>query len=65
MDAAEVKPVGVSEDAYILELTKLFFATGSRYKDGQFSGAIDYDYKSRIDDLIALCNRGCKMRLVA
>ena len=62
MDAAEVKPVGVSEDAYILELTKLFFATGSRYKDGQFSGAIDYDYKSRIDDLIALCNRGCKMR---
>lgn len=62
MDAAEVKPTGSTDDAYILELTRLFLATGNKYDDTQFSGAIDYDYSSRIEELVQICNRGSRIK---
>ena len=62
MDTAEVKPVGTSDGAYVLELTRLFFATGNKHNGGQFSGAIEYDYKSRISEIISACERGSKIK---
>ena len=62
MDTAEVRPMGTTDDAYILELTRLFFAAGNKHDSEQFSGAIEYDYKSRISEIISVCKRGSRIK---
>lgn len=62
MDTAEVKPVGTSDNTVVLELTRLFFATGNRDDSNQFSAAIEYDFESRIRDIVSVCKRGSKIK---